>query len=359
MTVKCFLLKTMYHATLPLICLVLLCGCTTKAARGEHIRLAAEAVERLDYGTAVAEAEMAVVAGEDARYAYRLMGVAYMKNAAYREAIGAFETSLSRSDGILHEMDFDMNMYIAYCYNALGEYESALRIYGNMLALRPSDTEILTSRGETLLMTGALQEATASFDRAIELSPRDFDLRVRICRAYENAGYTEAGRSVLHTALQSYGNAMSYYDKGLFAFYMGNNGEAQSHLEKALAGARDAERARVVLLLGQTGERQGDLNYAIATYSDLLDQDPSHAEIFNRRGVCYMLRGEYTAAVADFEAGLALHDESVHQALLRNEIAAYESAGDFARAKALMDSYLALYPDDAEAVREAEFLSTR
>ena len=47
------------------------------------------------------------------------------------------------------------------------------------------------------------------------------------------------------------------------------------------------------------------------------------------------------------------------QSLLFNEIAAYEYLGDFAQAKVLINKYLTMYPDDAQAQREAGFLATR
>ena len=47
------------------------------------------------------------------------------------------------------------------------------------------------------------------------------------------------------------------------------------------------------------------------------------------------------------------------QTLRYNQIVAYERAGDFAKAKSLMNAYLSSYPDDEAAQREAVFLSTR
>ena len=47
------------------------------------------------------------------------------------------------------------------------------------------------------------------------------------------------------------------------------------------------------------------------------------------------------------------------RSLLYNEIVAYEYKKDFVTAKSKITAYLELYPDDAEALRENEFLSTR
>lgn len=72
-----------------------------------------------------------------------------------------------------------------------------------------------------------------------------------------------------------------------------------------------------------------------------------------------MTKGEYLAALEAFQEGIGLGDPGMMQALSFNEIAAYEYLGDFAQAKALMEAYMKNYPDDWNAKREFDFLSTR
>ena len=115
----------------------------------------------------------------------------------------------------------------------------------------------------------------------------------------------------------------------------------------------------MILLLGQTGEKQQDYNYAVSVYKSFLQDNPKHADVYNRLGICEMKMGSYEAAIADFETGLALKDVSVNQALLRNEMTAYEYAGNFEQAKTLMETYSKTYPEDQQAAREKIFLSTR
>ena len=75
--------------------------------------------------------------------------------------------------------------------------------------------------------------------------------------------------------------------------------------------------------------------------------------------MCQIRQGDYSSAVSSFEAGLALDDKNLNQALMLNEITAYEYSGDFDVAQSMMETYLAKYPDDQEAIRENIFLSTR
>lgn len=351
-------IRAVCSALLAGMCL-LFCACSAPAKSGPHIAAAEEAIGALEYGKAVEEAQTALVTGEDARVAYRLMGIAYLRGGRYAEAADAFRNALSRSDGVPTGMDYDMNLYLAECVRHLGAYEEAVQIYDHMLALRPSDPETFYERGAAKLALGQLTEATADFDEAVRLQNRDMDLRIRIFKAYEEAGYADAGKAVLQEALNSFGAAMSYYEKGRTAYYLGNNAEAQSELEKALTSTRGEERAQVVLMLGLTGERQGDYGYAINVYTTYLESEGLHAEVLNRRGICYMEQRDYTAAIADFEEGLSLQDAEAHRALARNEITAYEYLGDFATAREKMAAYMERYPDDEEAARENAFLSTR
>ena len=60
-----------------------------------------------------------------------------------------------------------------------------------------------------------------------------------------------------------------------------------------------------------------------------------------------------------FEKALALEESSMTQVLKFNQIVAYEYLGEFDQANVLMRSYLQIYPDDQEALREYEFLRSR
>lgn len=64
-------------------------------------------------------------------------------------------------------------------------------------------------------------------------------------------------------------------------------------------------------------------------------------------------------ALAAFQAGLEVEGNTATQSLMFNELVAYEYLGQYDKAKLAMDQYLALYPDDEKAQREAVFLQTR
>lgn len=78
-------------------------------------------------------------------------------------------------------------------------------------------------------------------------------------------------------------------------------------------------------------------------------------------GVCQMKTGKYAEAVETYNAGIVLEDcdETIKKEMEYNRIVSCEKAGDWENAKAFVKEYVAKYPDDADAQREAEFLESR
>ena len=150
---------------------------------------------------------------------------------------------------------------------------------------------------------------------------------------------------------------MSSYDQGRIYYYLGRYQEAYAALEKARSEGSGGVEA--YLYLGRAYEATGDYNYAATVYNSYIAQDTTEAEVYNQLGLCELKLGDYQAALTAFQAGLAVENNTMRQALSYNEIVAYEYLADFQRATVLMQNYLQNYPDDAKAQREYSFLSSR
>ncbi|MBQ4417788.1 MAG: tetratricopeptide repeat protein, partial [Butyrivibrio sp.] len=145
--------------------LVLPVACGEKDRAQSYVTSAENAIATLQYDSAVSYAEQAVRAGEQPREALRLKGIACLKNARYEDAVSAFREALAMSDGIVTDMDYDMNLYLASACMGLGDFDGAVAAYDHILALKPTDVAGLYARGAALLQDGKLAEATKDFDR--------------------------------------------------------------------------------------------------------------------------------------------------------------------------------------------------
>ncbi|WP_029320336.1 tetratricopeptide repeat protein [Butyrivibrio sp. AE3004] len=315
-------------------------------------------IQSYEYEEAAASFDAAEAAGENARLLYRARGILDQNLGQYDLAVEDFLKSLSATSGIPGDMDFDTNYYLADAYIHLGKYDEATKVYDAILDLRKRDKEAYYMRGMARLNSEDHDGAINDFNKAMSLSPRNYDLRIMIYKALSANGFEEEGKGILEACLNNTDPNMTNYEKGQISYYLGNNADAQSYLELA-RNERDTEKAPVVLLLGQTGEKQGDYNYAVSVYKTFLAEDPNHPDIYNQLGLCQVSTGDYEGAVNSFEAGLALGSSEYDRALMMNEITAYEYAGNFAQAKTLMEKYRKAYPNDLDAEREEIFLSTR
>ena len=307
------------------------------------------------YDDAAASFQGQIDEGKESESVWRGLGIALMGKGDYQGAAEAFEKALSMTNGLPGSMEYDINYYLGSCYFKMGNSAEALKVYDAILALKPNDRQARVLRGTVLISMGDYEKAGEDFRLAIDLSPGDYDLIIQIYETMERYGYREAGKSYLQEAMQKGGNSLSDYDRGRLFYYLEEYDSARVYLDRA----RAEDSYRVMVLLGMTYEKLGDMNYARNVYQSYLSTDQSHPEVYNQLGLCQMNMGEYDAALQSFERGLEIEDNEIRQSLKFNEIVALENLGEFRRAQVLMESYLSEYPGDEAARRESIFLETR
>lgn len=330
-------------------------GCSMGGAGKANINLGMDAVEQQDYAMALTCFDNALKAGEDERLTYRGMGIAYMGQGRYEEAVGAFEKALKGSNGLVKRVDYDINYYMAMSEYKCGDLDAALDTYNAILDLDERSADAHYLRGRIELLKNDRESAIKDFDRAVELKHNDYDLYICIYQALDAAGMKSDGDGYLSRAM-SENNRMTAYQSGMFSYYLGRYDEARNYFEEA---RKDEETPELILYLGRSYEALGDTNYASNLYSAYTDEHQDSAAIYNELGLMSLKQKEYQKALNAFENGISLNDPAYDQSLRFNEAVAYEYLLDFKKAGVLMKEYIDRYPQDEEAQREYIFLSTR
>ncbi len=347
---------------------LILGGCGSLAGR-HNIDSGFSYIENYDYNSALESFAAAEENGEDACLIHRGKGIICLNTGDYQGAVDELLASLAADEGIVDDMDFDTNYYLAEAYSKLGEYNKAKEVYDAILALRSKDSTAYYLRGTAELASGNHDSAYTDFAKAITLNPRDYSMIILIYKSLAEYGYEDEAVSILQTAMNNGSQFMSNYEKGQISYYLGNYRDATEFLRTA-SNERDQEKEPVVLLLGKTWETLGEYPSAISEYKSYLKESPDSARIYNQLGICLLGQGKnsnkqetkqelFDEAIRAFEAGKAIDDKEVNQAIRLNMITAYEYLGDFTTAQSLMSDYLRDYPDDSAANRENVFLSTR
>lgn len=314
-----------------------------------------EAIKSLDYDTALTCFEAAKEAGENERLLYRGEGIAYLGKTMYPEAVEAFLTSLNHSNGLIENMDYDINYYLATAYYKQGDYDNAIAVYDAIIAMKKDEKDALYFRGAAYTKKDQIEEAQQSFDAAIAAAPSDYDRIIDIYCILNEHGYKEIGTAYLQTAMENDTKKMTNYEKGRISYYLEDYENARTYLEKA----RDEKGYEAVLFLGKTYETLGDNNYAISVYNTYLESNPDAAQVWNQLGLCKLNMEDNEGALQAFQTAMQIENNGMMQTLKMNEIIAYEHLHEYKKASVLMESYLKSYPDDETAQREYLFLKTR
>ena len=312
-------------------------------------------LENGDYEEAIENFKLSTDEEDDSKDALRGLGIAYVYNEQFEEAVDPFIEALNKSNGHISSVDYDINYYLGYAYEMSGQYEEAVDTYSALITLRPKESENYYRRAICYLELSKIEEASADFETVTSMVDDDYDLHIRIYFSILNAGFEEEADSYLTALLDDADRKISDYDRGRMEYYLKDYSEARVYLEKA----KDYSKPDTILMLGKTYEAIEDYKYAASLYAEYLDTEGNDASIYNQLGMCRLKIEDYEGAASAFELGLKLEDAECEKELLFNDAVAYEYMHDYETAFQKFTEYLEKYPKDENALHEYDFLYTR
>ncbi|MDE7267828.1 MAG: tetratricopeptide repeat protein [Lachnospiraceae bacterium] len=347
-------IRTIKMSILAAAAAVCLFGCGEKT-ENTNLDQGMELVAQYDFQGALSCFDLARLNNEDLQLTSRGEGIAYMGLGDYAKAESSFLESIENAGNKLTALEYDTNYYLASAYMKQGKYEDAKTIYSAIIALKSKELDAYYLRACTLLKQNNYEDALADFEKAFSLDSDNLTLVTDAYVEMEAAGFGEEGKTYLSAFLEKKDKNLSDAEKGTIYYYLEDYQNARIYLDGSING-NDAGKS---LLLGQTYEKLGDMNYATGVYQTYLNSNMPDAAIYNSLGMCLMKQEKYEEALSAFEAGIEIGETPYIQELKYNRIVANEYLGNFSDAKKMMQEYLQIYPDDAKASREYEFLQTR
>lgn len=335
--------------------IVLLTGCGQKST--VYYDTAFTYLEHGEPAEAVHNFQLSIENEGKTKDTMRGLGIAFLENEQYPQAIDSLLEALEMSNGRIREVDYDINDYLGYAYELNGDYDEAIDVYNALIMFKPKEMERYYHRALCYLKKGEKTLANEDFAKVTSKNPNDYDAHIQIYFSIKNAGFELDADSYLKALLEDSDRKISDYDRGRLYYYIGNYSEARAYLEKA----KDNSDPNSILMLGKTYEAIEDYGYAASLYTSYLEKSTkaSEAAVYNQLGVCKWKDGDYESALSAFTAGLNLNDSEWKKELLFNEAVTYEYLLDFETAREKFNEYLELYPKDENARHEELFLATR
>lgn len=240
----------------------LLMGGCGKKQENANLLAGMDQVEQYDFQGAVDSFEKALLNNEDLELAYRGQGIAYMGLGNYADAATSFLKSIENAGNSLTDLEYDTNYYLAAAYMKQGKYKQAEEIYSAVLALRKKDKDAYYLRACAILRQNRYEEAVADFEKAFSLDSDNLSLRTDAYVEMQAAGFGEEGKTYLQEFMGKNDKKLKEEEKGVIYFYLEDYDNARINLDSAVNG----KDPKLALLLGQTYEKLGDMNYATVVY---------------------------------------------------------------------------------------------
>lgn len=309
-----------------------------------------------DYASAKDAFDHAVSMKDHLELAYRGLGILCMERELYTDAVAYFNQALGQVELSVGNLEYDILQYRADAEICAEKYEDALKTYDALIQLGVNVSKNRLAKGTVYLKLGDEEQAAACYDQVLEENSQDVSIYFGIYNAFEENGYTEAGRSFLSKALEVAGDtSMDHLNRGKIYYLMGNYSAAITELSYPLA----ENNAQAALYTAFCYEVQGDYDTAAEYYVQSLNIENSPLTA-NYYAMCLSANND------DNHAWNVVHttmedypDCDCIQDLKWNEIILYERMNMLPSALTRLLEYQEAYPDDPAIETELQYLTLK
>lgn len=247
--------------------------------------------------------------GSKEKYTFRETGIQQLDAGSYEEAIRSFDQALENSDGLVGIFELDVLKYRAEAEYKAEDYAAAAHTYEVLIQADKPLPEYRDMQNMLYIRAGELDKALAAYQA-------------------------------------SYGSVTDRADGG-------------TEKENNTVRPESAVRESILMSLGQALEEAERFDEARTLYQKAITDGTVSGELYNRMGLCELEAGSLDQAMDYFVKGAQLPDTVARPKLLYNQAAVWEQKQDFAKARELLETYVATYGSTPEADKELAFLKTR
>jgi len=202
---------------------------------------------------------------------------------------------------------------------AAGNWDAAIASYAKAIELVPRDGDLRMELGESLARNARYVEAIASYDEALRISSGDLRAEVGLAQAYRGVhNYTQAKQILEKSRVEHPHNAKPLAALGDLDIELQTYDSAIAHLRAALALAPLDVDSRNRLAVAY--QAKGDLDNALAQTAKVLARDPNSALAYYTRAKIYSDRNQDAAALPDAMKVVELQPRNPRGRLLLGKI---------------------------------------
>ncbi len=220
---------------------------------------------------------------------------------------GCHEMAIQLIQGAIEQDGSNPSYYVSrgLALHSLKRLDEAIASYDRALSLTPNSPEALVNRGLALEELERFGEALECYNRALSFKP-DYP------EALNNRGNTLQMLGCLPQAVESYNQALAlspnlveaYFNRGDALMDLGRVDEARASYDQALTVNPDFPE--LFLNHGDTLSNAGHSEEAVANYERALALKPNYPEALLNRGVALEKLGRFEQALESYDRALAV-----------------------------------------------------
>ena len=286
--------------------------------------------------------------------AWRGLGIAYMNQDHYREAIDAFDEAVSHTGMWVSELDYDILEYRAEAEYRAGESSDALVTYQALIDLGYHKADNYFRHGVVCLSMYDVEAAKADFEAAVTCSDSDYSLYLDIYYRLSEFGMKEQAENYLKRAQELAGNEDEDYLARGEAYFL--DGAYEDAIQSFAQVQNTDKGGQLYLSMASCYVALEDYEKATDCYDRYISCYGDDYRVLNELAVCQSESGLYEDAIATLQSAMALQGGMDEPSLKWNLILAYEGNHQMELAYATAVEYVGNYPTDTEGIQELEYL---
>ncbi|NLZ82427.1 MAG: tetratricopeptide repeat protein [Clostridiales bacterium] len=311
-----------------------------------------EAIPKLDD---VYQNRNMVVIKENNKKIHRGKAIAYYYSKEYDKAIEQLNLALEIQES--PGLNMDILYYKGDSALKVGNYDIGIDTYTKLIELDNKRAKPLLGRAYCYMALGDFESSLKDYDAAINLEAKSYDGYLGKYALMMEQGMKGEAEELLIIASELGGDTdVDKFNQGLIDYYQGNIDIALIQLEESYGkGFKEA-----YYYIGEIYREKKDYQKAVYYYETYIQEaNVSNSGIYNQLAYSLIKLDDFSNAIKYIEEGLSMGQVGSRRILLKNEIVAYEGMGEFDTALDKMEEYQSFYPGDEEALREKLFLETR
>jgi tetratricopeptide (TPR) repeat protein len=186
-----------------------------------------------------------------------------------------------------------------------GQYEAATVQWKKAIAMEPDDPGAHYGLGQTMFITGKVDDGIAQYREALRLDPHSAEAHNGLGTALGEAGKASESIEQFHLALEDRpGYAEAHNNLGSLLLAEHSVPDAEKEFKSAIEDNPDFAEAHNNL--GSVYAGEGKTDDALEEYRKAIAINPGHAPAYNNLGLALATKGDLDEAIADFRKAVEL-----------------------------------------------------